>query len=59
MDGFDLVGHEDSLRPLHDYAKDLHRVLEEAKEKKIDAQYVMHAGICFFLCFFDSVIFGN
>ncbi|KZT07988.1 adenosine deaminase-related growth [Laetiporus sulphureus 93-53] len=42
--GFDLVGHEDSLRPLIDYIEPLTRFVERQKELGIDVPFILHAG---------------
>lgn len=42
--GFDLVGHEDSLKPLIDYIEPLTRFMERQKELGIDIPFIFHAG---------------
>ncbi|OBZ69171.1 Adenosine deaminase CECR1-A [Grifola frondosa] len=42
--GFDLVGHEDSLRPLIDYIVPLKKFVERQKELGIDIPFIFHAG---------------
>ncbi|EMD40416.1 hypothetical protein CERSUDRAFT_111019 [Gelatoporia subvermispora B] len=42
--GFDLVGHEDSLRPLIDYIVPLMRFVERQKELGLDIPFIFHAG---------------
>jgi len=42
--GFDLVGHEDPLRPLIDYIVPLTRFVERQKEIGIDIPFIFHAG---------------
>ncbi|KAI0647566.1 Metallo-dependent hydrolase [Trametes meyenii] len=42
--GFDLVGHEDTLRPLIDYAEPLLRFVERQKELGIHIPFMFHAG---------------
>ncbi|KAI8982866.1 Metallo-dependent hydrolase [Trametes punicea] len=42
--GFDLVGHEDSLRPLVYYAEPLLKFVERQKELGVDVPFIFHAG---------------
>lgn len=42
--GFDLVGHEDSLRPLIDYIEPLTRFVERQKEVGVEIPFIFHAG---------------
>ena len=42
--GFDLVGHEDSLKPLVYYAEPFLRFLEKQKECGVYVPFVFHAG---------------
>ncbi|KAI0820230.1 Metallo-dependent hydrolase [Trametes gibbosa] len=42
--GFDFVGHEDTLRPLIDYAEPLLRFVDRQKELGIDIPFMFHAG---------------
>ena len=42
--GFDLVGHEDSLKPLIYYAEPFLRSLEKQKESGVTFPFVFHAG---------------
>ncbi|KAI0374656.1 Metallo-dependent hydrolase [Pilatotrama ljubarskyi] len=42
--GFDLVGHEDSLKPLIEYAEPLLRFLERQKELGVHIPFIFHAG---------------
>ncbi|CAL1705236.1 unnamed protein product [Somion occarium] len=42
--GFDLVGHEDTLKPLIDYIDPLTRFKERQNELGIDIPFVFHAG---------------
>ncbi|PCH44698.1 Metallo-dependent hydrolase [Wolfiporia cocos MD-104 SS10] len=42
--GFDLVGHEDSLRPLIDYIKPLLRFVGRQKEVGVEIPFLFHAG---------------
>ncbi|KAI0351486.1 Metallo-dependent hydrolase [Trametes cingulata] len=42
--GFDLVGHEDTLRPLIYYAEPLLRFVERQKELGIEIPFMFHAG---------------
>ncbi|OCH95913.1 Metallo-dependent hydrolase [Obba rivulosa] len=42
--GFDLVGHEDSLKPLIDYIDPLTRFVERQKELGLDIPFIFHAG---------------
>ncbi|GBE89111.1 Adenosine deaminase CECR1-A [Sparassis crispa] len=42
--GFDLVGHEDSLKPLIDYIVPLTKFVERQKELGLDIPFIFHAG---------------
>ncbi|CDO77648.1 hypothetical protein BN946_scf184963.g5, partial [Trametes cinnabarina] len=42
--GFDLVGHEDKLRPLIDYAEPLLKFRERQKELGVHIPFIFHAG---------------
>ena len=42
--GFDLVGAEDSLRPLIYYAEHLLRFRKRQKEEGVDIPFIFHAG---------------
>ena len=42
--GFDLVGHEDSLKPLIYYLEPLKRFVERQKELGLDIPFIFHAG---------------
>ncbi|TBU35454.1 Metallo-dependent hydrolase [Dichomitus squalens] len=42
--GFDLVGHEDSLKPLIYYAEPFLRFLEKQKELGVHVPFIFHAG---------------
>ena len=42
--GFDFVGHEDTLRPLIDYAEPLLRFVARQKELGISIPFMFHAG---------------
>ena len=42
--GFDLVGHEDALRPLTDYLEPLTRFVQRQKELGIEIPFIFHAG---------------
>ena len=42
--GFDLVGAEDSLRPLIYYAEHLLRFRQRQKEEGVDIPFIFHAG---------------
>ncbi|KAI0086133.1 Metallo-dependent hydrolase [Irpex rosettiformis] len=42
--GFDLVGHEDALRPLTDYLEPLTKFVERQKELGIEIPFIFHAG---------------
>ena len=42
--GFDLVGAEDSLRPLIYYIEPLLRFRERQKEEGVDIPFIFHAG---------------
>ncbi len=42
--GFDVVGHEDSLRPLIYYAEPFLRFLEKQKGSGVKVPFVFHAG---------------
>ncbi|KAI0780414.1 Metallo-dependent hydrolase [Trametes elegans] len=42
--GFDLVGHEDSLTPLIEYAKPFLKFVERQKELGVDVPFLFHAG---------------
>ena len=42
--GFDLVGHEDSLKPLIDYLEPLTKFVERQKEESVDIPFIFHAG---------------
>ncbi|KAH9900839.1 Metallo-dependent hydrolase [Cubamyces lactineus] len=42
--GFDFVGHEDTLRPLIDYAEPLLRFVARQKELGISIPFIFHAG---------------
>ncbi|CCM02237.1 uncharacterized protein FIBRA_04318 [Fibroporia radiculosa] len=42
--GFDLIGHEDSLRPLIEYIKPLTTFQERQKELGLDIPFIFHAG---------------
>ena len=42
--GFDLVGHEDSLKPLIHYLVPLKRFVERQKEEGLDIPFIFHAG---------------
>ena len=42
--GFDLVGHEDSLKPLIYYLTPLRRFLERQKELGLEVPFIFHAG---------------
>ena len=42
--GFDLVGHEDSLRPLIDYIEPLLKFVERQKELGVHVPFIFHAG---------------
>ena len=42
--GFDLVGHEDSLKPLIYYLAPLKRFVERRKEEGLDIPFIFHAG---------------
>lgn len=42
--GFDLVGHEDSLRPLLDYLEPLTKFVARQKEVGVDIPFIFHAG---------------
>jgi len=42
--GFDLVGHEDSLKPLIDYIVPLTKFQERQKEEGVDIPFIFHAG---------------
>ncbi|KAI0351477.1 Metallo-dependent hydrolase [Trametes cingulata] len=42
--GFDLVGHEDSLTPLIEYAEPLLRFVERQKEVGVHVPFIFHAG---------------
>ena len=44
MLGFDLVGHEDSLKPLLDYYDPLTRFVERQKEAGVEIPFIFHAG---------------
>ncbi|KAI0672700.1 Metallo-dependent hydrolase [Trametes maxima] len=44
VSGFDLVGHEDTLRPLIDYAEPLLRFVERQKDLGIHIPFMFHAG---------------
>ncbi|KIP06026.1 hypothetical protein PHLGIDRAFT_128501 [Phlebiopsis gigantea 11061_1 CR5-6] len=42
--GFDLVGHEDSLKPLIDYFVPLTEFVERQKEEGVEIPFIFHAG---------------
>ena len=42
--GFDLVGHEDSLRPLTDYLEPLTNFVQQHRELGIEIPFIFHAG---------------
>ncbi|CCM05080.1 uncharacterized protein FIBRA_07287 [Fibroporia radiculosa] len=42
--GFDLVGHEDSLKPLIDYIEPLAKFVERQKEVGVHVPFIFHAG---------------
>lgn len=42
--GFDLVGHEDSLKPLIDYVAPLTKFMERQKELGLNIPFIFHAG---------------
>ncbi|KAI0332609.1 Metallo-dependent hydrolase [Cubamyces sp. BRFM 1775] len=42
--GFDFVGHEDTLRPLIDYAEPLLRFVALQKEEGVEIPFMFHAG---------------
>ncbi|EPS97019.1 hypothetical protein FOMPIDRAFT_1129241 [Fomitopsis schrenkii] len=42
--GFDLVGHEDSLKPLIDYIEPLTKLVRRREELGIDLPFIFHAG---------------
>lgn len=42
--GFDLVGHEDSLKPLIDYIEPLTNLVRRREEMGIDLPFIFHAG---------------
>ncbi|KAI0819073.1 Metallo-dependent hydrolase [Irpex lacteus] len=42
--GFDLVGHEDSLRPLTDYLVPLTKFVQKQKDLGIEIPFIFHAG---------------
>ena len=42
--GFDLVGHEDPLRPLIYYIDPLKRFVQRQKEVGVDIPFMFHAG---------------
>ena len=42
--GFDLVGHEDSLKPLIDYIEPLTAFVSRQKEVGVDIPFTFHAG---------------
>ena len=42
--GFDLVGHEDSLKPLIYYLDPLKRFVERQKELGLEIPFIFHAG---------------
>lgn len=42
--GFDLVGHEDSLKPLIYYAEPLLKFVERQKELSVHIPFIFHAG---------------
>ena len=44
LTGFDLVGHEDSLKPLIDYIQPLTKLIRRREELGIDLPFIFHAG---------------
>ncbi|TFY61302.1 hypothetical protein EVJ58_g4596 [Rhodofomes roseus] len=42
--GFDLVGHEDSLKPLIDYIEPLTKFMRRREELGVDLPFIFHAG---------------
>lgn len=43
-EGFDLVGHEDSLKPLIDYIEPLQKFVQRQKDLGIHIPFIFHAG---------------
>ena len=44
LTGFDLVGHEASLKPLIDYIRPLTKLIRRREELGIDLPFIFHAG---------------
>ncbi|KAH9932261.1 Metallo-dependent hydrolase [Fomitopsis serialis] len=42
--GFDLVGHEDTLKPLIDYIEPLTKLMRRREELGVDLPFIFHAG---------------
>ena len=42
--GFDLVGHEDTLKPLIEFIEPLTNFVEKQKELGLDIPFMFHAG---------------
>ena len=63
--GFDLVGAENSLKPLIYYAEHLLRFRQRQKEEGVDIPFIFHAGETFGdgteadLNLYDAILLGT